>query len=41
MKLLVYVTKLFVGDMGINLGGLDVFVSQHFLNASDIGPRHQ
>jgi hypothetical protein len=32
------VAQLLVGHMGINLGSGNVFVSQHFLNTSDVRP---
>jgi hypothetical protein len=31
-----HIMQLPVGDMGVNLGCGDIFVSQHFLNRTDV-----
>lgn len=37
MKRLMCVAKLFVGDMGINLGGRDVGMTEHCLDGANVG----
>ena len=36
MKVFVYFFELFVGDVGVYLGGLDVAVTEHFLDGADV-----
>lgn len=37
MKLLVHFTELFVGDVGVDLGGGDIGVAEHHLHTADVG----
>ena len=41
MKGFMYISELAIGDMSINLSSSDIFMTQKFLDASDVGPGHQ
>ena len=41
MKFLVYLLELLIGDVGVDLGGGDGGMTEHDLNAADIGAVRQ
>lgn len=41
MEALVDVFEVWVGDVGVNLGGCDVAVAEHGLDAAEVGAVHE